>query len=295
MDTRIVNIVDGLPQSSLTVSILHALDFVAPGEYHNLTGFANTIKVLTGEDDEAMVKKIGERAVVLFNDKTQGYQRALWLYQTVDTLQSWMGAAALANKVGEKYNLLSFLSKVTPKSEKTQVFDLGVKLVTEVVGFCSLNGLPGDSLGDFVKAITNYREEAAIRMAALVCLDGMLPLGPDFLSKVLSMLQSSGGGDLAQSERFQKVEGMIPGDGPTGKLAFIRQSVGSVGDWMRSFVADRHVTVDKVAGSLKKYVDIAEDKLDYVAAVLDMTTNYFEHTGTQSVARSLILRAVAEV
>jgi len=42
-------------------------------------------------------------------------------------------------------------------------------------------------------------------------------------------------------------------------------------------------------------VDIADDKLDYVAAFLDMTTNYFEHTGTQSVARRLIERAASEI
>ena len=52
---------------------------------------------------------------------------------------------------------------------------------------------------------------------------------------------------------------------------------------MKSFVADRKVTVDKVAAGLQEYVDFAANKLDYLAAFLETTTNDFEHTGTRSV------------
>ena len=44
-----------------------------------------------------------------------------------------------------------------------------------------------------------------------------------------------------------------------------------------------------------KISDQMEGKLDCTAAFLDMTTDYFEHTGIQSVARSLITRAMGEV
>jgi hypothetical protein len=295
MSKNIVELVNGLPTSSLTVRMLQGIDFVAPGEWHNLTGFVNSIKVLTGEDDEAMVQKIGERAIALYNDKTQGYQRAQWLYEKVDTLQGWLGTAAMMNKVGERFSSLSFMEKITPRHEKVHVISLGVKLVTEVACFCSLNGIPGDSLKDFVKSLTNYREESMIRMAALITINGVLPLGPDFVSKLLSLLQSSGPADLEQNERYKNVSSMIPGSGVAGQLGFIRESAGSVADWMKSFVADRKVTVDKVAGGLQKYVDFAANKLDYLSAFLEMTTNYFEHTGTQSVARAAITRAVAEI
>jgi hypothetical protein len=45
---------------------------------------------------------------------------------------------------------------------------------------------------------------------------------------------------------------------------------------------------------MRGLVDVADDKLDYLAAFLDGTTNYFEHTGIQTVARTLINRAYAE-
>jgi hypothetical protein len=38
-----------------------------------------------------------------------------------------------------------------------------------------------------------------------------------------------------------------------------------------------------------------EGKLQVVAAFLDITTNYYSHTGTQTVARSLITRAAGEI
>jgi hypothetical protein len=88
---------------------------------------------------------------------------------------------------------------------------------------------------------------------------------------------------------------MIPGNGVAGQLGFIRESVGAVGDWMKSIVSGKQVTVDKITGGLQKYVDFAGNKLDYLAAFLEMTTNYFEHTGIQSVARATITRAVAEI
>jgi hypothetical protein len=42
-------------------------------------------------------------------------------------------------------------------------------------------------------------------------------------------------------------------------------------------------------------VEISKDKLDYLGAFLDVTTNYYTHTGTQTLARRLIERAVAEI
>jgi hypothetical protein len=42
-------------------------------------------------------------------------------------------------------------------------------------------------------------------------------------------------------------------------------------------------------------MDVADDKLDFVAAALDMTLNYYEHTGVQTLARSLIARATNEI
>jgi hypothetical protein len=42
-------------------------------------------------------------------------------------------------------------------------------------------------------------------------------------------------------------------------------------------------------------VEVTDGRLDVIAAVLDMATNYFEHTGIQSVARRIISRAYGEL
>ncbi len=103
---------------------------------------------------------------------------------TVDGTDKALGAAALANKVGESVSFLGFLDKLTPKPDKAQTIDLCLKLLAEVVGFCQINGIPGDSIGDFVAALGEYGKESMIRMAGLVCVDGLIPLGPDFIQKI---------------------------------------------------------------------------------------------------------------
>jgi hypothetical protein len=291
----IFELVDELPTSNLTVSMLKALDFVAPGEWHNTVGFVNTIKTVTGETEEDLIQQIGERAIYLFNDRSQGYQRALWLYQTVDTTDKALGAAALANKVGESIPMLGFLNSLTPKPDKAQTIDLTLKLVVELVAFCQINGIPGDSIGDFVASLGEYSGESLIRMVALICVDGLIPLGPDFISKALSGISQTNPQELAQNPTFQTIKDSIPGNNDAGKLNFIGESFDSVKGWMSGIVTSNNLTPQKVIGNLQSFTQIADDKLDYLAAFLDVATNYYEHTGTQTLARRLIERAVAEI
>ncbi|MEH1826967.1 MAG: hypothetical protein V7L22_16650 [Nostoc sp.] len=295
MSKSIVDLVDQLPTGGLTVSMLKSLDFVAPGEWRNTVGFVNTIKSVTGEDDEDLIQQIGERAIYLFNDKSQGYQTALWLYQTVDSTDKALGAAALANKVGEKIPLLGFLNSVTPKPDKAQTIDLTLKLVAELVAFCQINGIPGDSIGDFVASLGEYSGESLIRMVALVCVDGLIPLGPDFITKAISGLNQTNPQELEQNSTFQNIKDVIPGNNAGSKLNFIGESFDSVKGWMSGLVSTNNLTPQKVVHNLQGFVDIADDKLDYLAAFLDVSTNYYEHTGTQTLAHRLIERAVAEI
>lgn len=291
----IFELVDELPKSNMTVYLLQALDFVVPGQWQNLVGFENTIRVVTGESDQKLVQQIGERAIHLYNDKSQGYQRAMWLYQTVDNADHALGMAAMANKVGEQVKFLGFLDRITPKADTAQTIDLSLKLVVEIVAFCQVNGIPGDSIGDFVKALGDYSHESLMRMAALISVDGLIPLGTDFIQKVVDILGKLGPNDLEQNGTFQKLRGSIPGGNTAGQLGFIQQSFTSVKGWMEEFVRSRDLSREKLLASISRFVEVNEDRLDYLGAFLDMSTNYFEHTGTQSLARRLVQRAVNEI
>lgn len=295
MSKPIFQLVDELPTNNITTMALKSLDFVVPGEWNNLVGFENTIRAVTGETDESIIQQIGDRAVYLFNDRSQGYQRALWLYQTVDKTDYALGAAALANKVGEKIPLMGFLNRITPKADKAQTIDLCLKLVVELVAFCQINGIPGDSIGDFVASLGDYSGENLMRMAALVCFDGLIPLGPDFIRQAQSTISGLSPSELEQNQTFGSISDAIPGDNSAGKLNFIGRSFDSVQGWMSNFVASKNLTPQKVANNLQGFIDVADNKLDYLGAFLDVSTNYFEHTGTQTLARRLIERAVAEI
>ncbi|MBE7383213.1 MAG: hypothetical protein F6J95_017580 [Leptolyngbya sp. SIO1E4] len=294
MSKKIYEKVDKLPKGGLTIMALKSLDKFIPGEWDNLVGFDNTIKKVTGETDAAMVQAIGERAIALFNDKSQGYQRALWLYETVDSASGFLGTAALANRIGQD-SFLGFLQKVTPKPEKAQAIDLSVKLVTEVVAFCHINGIPGDSLGDFLAALGDYSGESLMRMAALVSFDGLVPLGADFSSKVLSTIKGMSPSDVDNNQTFKGIKKEIPGSDSKGKLAFMTESLESTKGWMDKFVANKGITQSKLVDNLAGFVEGSKSKLDYLGAFLDISVKYYEHTGVQTLSRRLIERAVAEL
>ncbi|MGB0563964.1 MAG: hypothetical protein ACPGVO_19515 [Spirulinaceae cyanobacterium] len=295
MSKPIFELIDNLPQKNLTTRVLHALDFIAPGEWHNTVGFKKMIREVTGETDPELIQTIGDRAVWLFNDKSEGYQRALWLYQTVDSTDSALGAAALANKVGEKVPLLGFLNKITPKLDRAQTIDLSLKLVVEVVAFCQINGIPGDNLGDFLKALGEYSGESFIRMAALICFDGIIPFGPDFLQVVDRNLSKLGPKELEQNSAYQKIEKFIPGQTAASRLSFMNESFTGVKGWMGDLVSNKNLSRDRLTSKLSNFIEFTDDRLDYLAAFLDISTNYYEHTGTQTLGRRLIERAAAEV
>lgn len=295
MSKAIYELVDQLPTGGITVMALKSLDFVVPKQWQNLVGFDNTIRAVTGETDEALIQQIGERAVTLYNDKSQGYQRALWLYQTVDSASGALGAAAMANKIGQDISFLGVLKNLTPKPEKAQSIDLCVKLVVELVAFCQINGIPGDSIGDFLAALGDYGGESLMRMAALVCFDGLIPLGPDFALKGLSSIKQMSPSDLDHNQTFKGVKDLIPGGNTAGQLSFITESFESTKGWIDNFVGSHNLTPDKVVNNLTKFVEISKDKLDYLGAFMDMYVKYYEHTGIQTLARRLIERAVAEI
>ena len=284
--------VDELPAESVTVLALQGLDFVVPGEWQNLVGFDKTIRAMTGETSAANVQKIREKALRFYADPSQGYQKALWLYQTVDVMDMALGTAALAQKAGEAIPFLSFLSKVTPKADTTQAVDLALKLVAEGVGFGLLNGLPTQNMGQFVDALKSYAGASIMRMAALVCIDGLVPLGPDFLIGTQNVLGKLSPGELERNGMFQRISNLIPGASAGDKLGFIGNGVAAAQGWANQFVTSRGLNPQAVLGSMRKFIAIADDKLDYVGAFLDLTTNYYAHTGTQTVARHLIERAV---
>lgn len=297
MSDSIIKLVDDLPTGGITVTALRALDFVVPGEWNNTVGFKKIVREVSGEEDPEQIQKISERALWLYNDESLGYQGAIWLYQTVDKADAALGAAAMANKIGEKISFLSFLNQVTPKADVVQSLDLSLKVVAELIAFSKLQGLPTkDSIGEFTSALTEeYSGPSLMRMVALVCFDGLVPLGPNFLQTIGSTINGLSASRLEKNPVFQKINDLIPGDSDQGKLNFIGESFDAVTGWMGNLVSSRGLSPEMILGHLKSVMEIADDKLDYVAAFLDMTTNYFQHTGTQTVARRLIKKAMEEV
>lgn len=292
MDKSIIQLIDELPTDNITVKVLKALDFVVPGQWNNLVGFNHSIRTITGETEDRVIQKISDRAMVLYNDPQKGYQGAVKLYQTIDKADTAIAAAALANKVGEKIGFLSFLGNITPKADITQSIDLALKIAVEIIAFCKLKGIPQPNPQLFATSLADtYKDASLMRMVALVCLDGTLPLGPDFLSKIHAIINGADVSMVTQHPLFGAIGNFLPGNTPSDKLGFIQQGFNSVQGWMNNVVTKTGITPQSISSHLGTFIQLADDNLDFVAAFLDQATNYYEHTGLQTVARALILEA----
>ncbi len=293
MTDSLYSVLEALPQTSLTTHILDALDTFVPGEWRNITVFAEMVKDVTGETDEAIIQQVGERAMQLFADESTGYQRAISVFKGIDSASTVAGVAALASMAGQRFEILSFLSDVTPKPDTTQAIDAGVKLAGELVAFTLTNGLPGDSVSDFAAALVNYGKEEKIRLASWLAIDCVLPLGPDFILKILEALDGPLE-SLEQSRAFQFVSAHLPG-GLAEQRDTIKKNLEESRGHLEGMVASHGISQETVLAKVKEYVSIADDKLDLVAAALDLSTNTFEHTGTQTVVRRVVSRAYGEI
>ncbi|MDJ0651165.1 MAG: hypothetical protein QNJ60_20930 [Xenococcaceae cyanobacterium MO_188.B19] len=290
MSTSIIELVDNLPTNNITVKVLKSLDFVLPGKWENLVGFDNTISAVTGVTAAEGIAQIRDRAIELYDDKKNGYQTAIWLYQTVDNADKAIAAAAIADKIGDTFRFIPFLDKLTPKADSVQSIDLRLKLVAELIVYSKINGITLTPV-KFAKSLKeNYQQEALLRMAALICIDGIIPLGADFVSRVRDDLEQTT--NVAEAPAFNVVSDLIPAE---DKQGFINESFNAVGDWMDNLTHSFNLNRDTLFNKFGGFIEIADDKLDYVAAFLDSSTNYFEHTGIQTVARRLIKRAHQEM
>jgi len=293
MTESIHAILEALPQESLTTRALGALDYLVPGEWKNITSYQDMIRDATGETDDALVQQIGEKGLALWFDESTGYQRAVTIYKLVDSESTVAGAAALASMASERFAIFDFLKDVAPKPDVVQGIDAGVKFVAELAAFCSMRGIPGDGVGDFVASLAQVAKEDSMRLAAWLAFDCIIPLGPDFLRAITDAIEN-GADKLADHALFQRVAGYLPG-GADGGRSLIKSAIEGGAAHLESFVSSKGMTQESLLAKAREFIDVTDDKLDMVAAALDVGTNYFEHTGVQTVTRALVTRAYGEL
>ena len=287
----ISQLVDELPQRSLTTITLKALDFVVPGQWEPSPKFAELVQKISQETRVGRLEAIATHADQLYSGDLHRCQKAVWLYQTADSTDTLLSAAALAHQVGEKIGLLSFLGKVTPKDETLQSIDLAVKLSVEALAFLLIHGLPHQDSSKFAESLHLANNETSMRMAALVCLDGILPLGPEFLSKIQSTLSALAPSHLEANPIYAKISPLLPDGSTLERLSFIRNIFEQSQGWMQKLQSASSLSPTALVGRLNGFLDINEGSFDILAAFLDATTNYFSYTGTQSVARYVVLKS----
>ena len=291
----VITALSALPTTGLTVSALNTLDTFVPGEWSNVTRFEDIVAEICGEDaPPKLLAQVGIVAKRIEVSDGARFDRAIQIYSLVDTADKVAAGAAVAGKVGAMFGGLSFLEKLTPKPDTTQALDAGVKLIAELLAFGTLHGMPStdpDGLARFTAALADYARYDLMRFAAWVVFEGMVPLGPDFLSQILTTWKGLTTSALSNNPVFRKLGGQLPGDTVDAKRGYIVDALDATGDWIGRFVAEKGITQEGAIEKLQGVVGSVDGGMDYLAAAIDASTAYFSHTGTQTVARALARQA----
>ncbi|MCB9673398.1 MAG: hypothetical protein H6734_28300 [Alphaproteobacteria bacterium] len=295
----VVTSLEALPTSGLTVTVLQQLDRFVPGAWTNVTRFDDVVRDVLGEDaSPGMIAAVRQKALALEAANASRWQHAVTVYSLVDTVDTVAAGAAVASKVGSMFGSLSFLEKFTPKPETTQAVDAGLKLVAELVAFGLVNGVPSmsvDGVARFTGALADYARYDLIRIAAWVVFDGVVPLGPDFVGKLVGTWKGLANDQLVSNAAFKQLSDKLPGNSADEKKAFVVHAIDQTGDWVGRFIQEKGITQQGVLKNLEGAMGVAAGGMDYVAAAVDASTAYFSHTGTQTVARALARQGLEQL
>lgn len=276
-----------LSRKSLTTLTLSALDFVIPGTYQNLISLEDMVQMVTGDVRIGRLQAIANHVDQLYA-KNDGARRAVKLYQLTDLEDRTLDITP--PKSGETVEILSFKSELTPKSETRQSIDFCLKLTAEGIAHLSINGLNTDAVDLWVSALTadkTFGYEEALRLASIIGLEGLAPLGEDFLSKVGETLDDEST-DFSESPLYGRLSEFIPGETESDKSAFARDLVRTLTPSLEGFMERTGLNRERVIGGLQRFTDLSDDNHEYLSSFLDATTSCMRRTGIQTVARHLV-------
>jgi len=248
-----------------------------------------------GSTDPELIAQVRARADALSQARHEGYSRAMSLYDAVNRSQKAAGGLRVLANVAGALPLVKQMAKLTPASETLQAVDLSLKVAAELLAFTQVNGLPGNSFGDFAASLREYSGEASVRMAAMVCFDALLPLGDDALQRLDSLLGRVGQKDLRALPAYAGMASLIPGRGDEAHLSFLRQGVDTWLGWAGGFASGLGLTGQKAVRALESTMGPWQGGFDQLATFLDAFTDTYQHTGVQAIARRLVERAAAEI
>ncbi len=138
-------------------------------------------------------------------------------------------------------------------------------------------------------------------MATLIAIDGLLPLGPNFVQRISESL-SKGKNNITNQANFANIQPLL------GNQLFGNGNLSMQNIWQNfieifenskqtitQFLNEKGITQERVSQQLTGVVNFSADKVDYVSAYIDITTNYIYHSGSLTVLRAMIERAYGVV
>ena len=76
--------VNDLPLQNTTTAALQVINSLTGETWNNPGNFHDTIRLIIGEDDEDLIRRVGSQAIKIYTSATEGYLDAIAIYQNVD-------------------------------------------------------------------------------------------------------------------------------------------------------------------------------------------------------------------
>ncbi len=286
---------DELDDDGPTAALLRAMSFVVPGAWENPRDLDTFVREAAPDADPAVHQQIRDRALSLFAPLSSRYRRALAIYSSADLVDRAGAASSLAMRIGDRFLILGALEKLTIRSQFVQAIDAGVKLVAEILAFSQLHGdvpVSPDGVRALFENMSEHAREDRLRLATWVVVDGVLPMGPNFVQHSIDALRGAGAAGLARSIVFGRVAEFFPGEDADAKKNYVGTALDSARDWVDGFVAEHKLTSFGAADRVRQVIDVSESGFEVVAAAADAIVSYYRHTGTQTVARAVTRAAI---
>ncbi len=260
----------------VTPAALGLLEPITPGQWRNPTSLLQL--VMNEGATEQSAPAIAERAEAVFAASTR-LQDALSIWHALDDRDPELSAEASGVPVG------SLLDKVEAPTTKEAAIDAAMKLVGELLAMASLADVDPESLAmpDGVLAALGEAASADdVRLAAWIAIDGVLTLGDGFMETIGAACEDHQA--VIESPVFERIADAIPGESVEQKCAHAFSFLEAAAPLINQFVSSHSLTQDAVQSAFANALAV-EASSSNIAALLESTTDYFAHTGLQSVAR----------
>ncbi|MEL6182276.1 MAG: FHA domain-containing protein, partial [Myxococcota bacterium] len=156
----------------------------------------------------------------------------------------------------------------------------------EVLAYTRMRGIARADLGVWLQALQTeqYDGPGKVRTMAWIAFEGMLPLGTDFMPILVAGVEAIPLEELGSNALFARLARIAPGTTLEDKRSYLLGVLHGVTPWVQGVVSRRGLTQEAISAQVAKWLTAVAGGTPAMGLAADALTDYFAHTGVQTVA-----------